>query len=113
MTRVRILLMDMPRMLREVVREVIARDPRLTIVGELPERGERLLDALPYDPEVVVTGSAGLSDDAVDELLTARPRVRVLAIGADGGRTVVYRLRPERMLLGELSPAALREELLG
>ncbi len=113
MTRIRILLMDMPRMLREIVREVVDPDPGLTIVGELPERGEHLLDALPFEPEVVVTGRDGLSAAAVDELLVAQPRLRILAIGDDGGRTVVYRLRPERVLLGELSPAALRQELRG
>jgi hypothetical protein len=102
LTRTRILLIDMPRVLREIIRTTLERDPALEIVGELTEQVSvvRALDGVEAD--FVIAGSDALhSEDVGGRLLEQDARVRVLAVRADGGQTVVC--EP----LGDLSPEAL------
>lgn len=109
----RILLIDMPRMLRETVRDVVGRDPRLLVVGELDRAADVEAAARTYDPQVVITDAHGCDRAAIARLLDARPRIRVLTIEGDGRRGVLHRLAPEALPLGDLSREQLLEALHG
>ena len=109
----RILLIDMPRMLRETVRYVVACDPLLEVVAELDGVADFEAAARTYDPQVVITDPHGCDRAAIARLLDARPRIRVLTIEDDGRRGVLHRLAPEALPLGDLSRERLLEALHG
>jgi len=109
----RILLIDMPRMLRETVRYVVACAPLLEVVAELDGVADFAAAARTYDPQVVITDPHGCDRAAIARLLDARPRIRVLTIEDDGRRGVLHRLAPEALPLGDLSRERLLEALHG
>ena len=110
--RIRVLLVDLTAMLREIVKGVLEAEPTVDVVGELAA-GEPLLPAVEKtDAEVVIfaTDQRDLSPDGYD-LLDARPRTKVLALVGDGREAFLYELRPSREALGELTPWGLIEAL--
>ncbi len=107
----RILLIDMPRMLREIIRDVAAQDPTITIVGEVDGTPDLVTSVAPFDADVVVASVAVSDPSSIVLLLDAHPRTRVLTIGDDGGQSVLYRLSPEAIFLGDVSPARLLEAM--
>jgi DNA-binding NarL/FixJ family response regulator len=109
----RILLIDMPRMLRETVRHVVGHDPQLLVVAELDRVADVEAAARTYDPQVIITDPRGCDRAAIVRLLDAKPRIRVLTIEDDGRRGVLHRLTPEALPLGDLSRERLLEALHG
>ena len=101
----------MPRMLCDIVRDVAAQDASLEVVGEIAAAPDLAEAVRPYDAEVVVTAAGAAAEGAIAALLEARPRTRVVTIADDGAQTVVYRLSPEAIALGDLSPARLLEAM--
>ena len=107
----RIVLIDMPRILREIVKDTIATDADMIVVGEYAE-SVRLRDAVARSAaDFVITDARASGFDDVDVLLRERPRVRVLAIGENGRDTVLYELRPQKVRLGAVSPENLLETI--
>jgi DNA-binding NarL/FixJ family response regulator len=103
----RIVLVDMPPLLREIVREATSREPDLEVVRE-HEAGADLRAAVEQDdPDFLIVGSAEATEATVDSLVTAGRRLRALEVRSDGRESVLYELRPHRVLLGEISPDTL------
>jgi hypothetical protein len=108
----RIAFIDMPRMLREIVDEALSRrDVRL--VDESSD-GDGLVAAVDRSgARFVIVSSESVGPPEVCRLLDERPHVKVFAI-ADGGRDgCLYELRPNLVLVGELSPASLVQTVIG
>jgi DNA-binding NarL/FixJ family response regulator len=107
--RTRILLVEMPHMLRDIVVGVLADQPDMEVVGE-----ETAMNGL---PETVVDAGAdvvviGRDDPSLARTLLERvPRLRVLAVTAGGHDSWLYELLPHRVPLGEISPKRLVEEI--
>lgn len=110
MNPIRVLLLGLPVMLRQIVSQTIAAEPDLEIVGEL----EDMRLAAARQPHVVIVGLG--ADEPVLEacvpavvraLLDHLPRAKVLGLLPDGRSGYVYELRPQRAPIGELSPATL------
>lgn len=108
MRRIRILLVDMPRMLGDIVTSIVSGQPDMEVVGDLPYPAE--LHAVVRDTraDVVMLGlrEPELPDGCVG-LLETFPWVRVLGVAADGRSAFLYELRPQRQSLGEVSPHEL------
>jgi DNA-binding NarL/FixJ family response regulator len=105
--RTRIVLVDMSPLLREIVRETLAREPDLDIVSE-HEAGVDLRDAVERDDaDFVIVGSDAGADAAVRSLFAADRGLRALELRSDGRESVLYELRPHRVALGEISPDKL------
>lgn len=104
----RVLLLDMPRLLRELVRDVVSEQPDLEVVGELDDESQLDAAISSTDPNFVIVGTdrAELSA-AFRELFEVRPRLKVLALATEGGRSVVWELAPRCVQLGEMSPESL------
>jgi hypothetical protein len=105
---IRVLLVGLPRMLRDIVNGLVSVEPDLEIVGEFGD-GEAELDAIEAArASVVIAGAQAplLARRLVD-------RVRVLGVSADGRDGVVYELRPQARVLGEMSPATLLAAVRG
>jgi chemotaxis response regulator CheB len=113
MKRTRVLLLGMPTMLRQIVREAVATVPDIDIVGEVPGSLDDLDEVIAATPDVFVVGREDTSDAAVARLLRERSGVRVLGISSDGAQTTLYEMRPHRVSLGELGPAALAALIRG
>jgi chemotaxis response regulator CheB len=105
-------LIDMPQLLRQIIRDVVDTHPDMTVVRVHPRRVP-LVEAVDRDEaQVVVFGqeSAGLSREC-RELLEVRPRVQVLTVSGDGTATTSYGLRSHREPFGEVEPAQLADAI--
>lgn len=103
---IRVALLVQPPVLQSLIAGLLASDPDVRLVTA---------DGLPPEaPDVVVLTRADPENEsaALDMLLRA-PRSRVLALGADARRSVLYELRPHRVALGELSREALLAAVRG
>ena len=105
----RVVLIGMPRMLREIVREVISAEPDLAIVGEFDDQYAARLAIDAQAAAVVITALEEASPIDFGHLLSEHPHLRVLSLSADGSESFLCELRPHEQTLGELSP----NELLG
>jgi len=105
---IRILLAEVPRMLREIIESVIDGQADMSIVGTIPTR-DRVVSALDTTPaDVVIVGLRHAeTTTALDPVLYERPRLKVLAISGDGGSSTLCELRPYRVPLGDVSPSGL------
>jgi DNA-binding NarL/FixJ family response regulator len=106
--RRRVLLVDMPQLLREIVRSVVAAEEDLELVAELAD-SRALQKAIPRHRPDFVIGNSKPHD--IDRLLEQRPTMKVLQVDGGGRSSVLYELRPTRIPLGELSPTRLLEAI--
>lgn len=105
---IRVLILDMPRMLHEIVHRSVDACEDMVVVGSVHDGdGASLADCVrATGPEVVVIG-ADHPDIAASRALAERSVTKLLAVADDGGETFLYELRPSRTQLGELSTTAL------
>jgi chemotaxis response regulator CheB len=111
---IRVVLIDMNKVLRQLVKGILEKDASVYVVAELPDTVP-LRDAVAStDARVVIFGTEAseLSAEGAD-LLSRRPRIRLLTVTRNGRRTCLYALRPHREDLGEISPAALLRAVKG
>jgi DNA-binding NarL/FixJ family response regulator len=107
MDRIGVVLVDMPRMLRQILRTSVQAHPDFSVLAELPD-AEHLADvAAETDTRFVITDAATATREGVERLLALRPQIRVLGIERDGRETFLYELRPQRIPLGEVSSETL------
>jgi DNA-binding NarL/FixJ family response regulator len=106
-----VILVNMPQMLREIVRTVVSDEPDLEIVAEFedPEAYRTIDEGEPY---VFIT-SLRDGATAVDRFFGAGTKNCVLAVSADGSETALYELRPRVCSLGEISPEMLVAAIRG
>lgn len=99
-------------MLREIVDDALSRSD-VRMVDETSD-DDNLVDAIDRSgADVVIVSSESIGPAEVCRLLEQRPHVKVFAI-ADGGRDgCLYELRPNLVLVGELSPTLLAQTVLG
>jgi DNA-binding NarL/FixJ family response regulator len=102
----RILLIDLPRILREIIEQAVENEPDMVIVNGNGSGGD-LGSALEQSrAEFVITGAAH-GPDEVGALLERHPRLRVLSVVGDAREAYLYELRPTRTPLAEVSPRAI------
>jgi hypothetical protein len=94
----RIVLVGLPRVLSGIVTDLVSPEPGLAIVGEVE------------DADVAI---AQLEPGAAEALLEVRPRLRVVAISADGREASTFELRRYEEWLGEVSPKVLLAAIRG
>lgn len=114
MNHIRIVLWDMPPLLLEMLRDAIAPQGDMEVVGataDEPNLGA-LLESTEVDV-VVVKRDGALKRNAVDELLYRRPRLRIFEIVDGGRRGLLHEMRPRRVALGEISPQRLIDAIRG
>ena len=116
----RVLVFGIPELLREIVIRLLAEEPDIDIIAP-GKVATGLTEALQrYAPDVLVVGyavSRNGSDGPRAELFSTDLRLKVITVADDGRSGYLYRLRPERVPLGELSSEclanAVREPWLG
>lgn len=105
---VRILLASMPRMLLDMLAEIIATEPQFSIVGALAERSDLTSVVRRTQADLVIVGQSSIEED-VDPLLVLASiyPAKLLAIMENGQDGVLHELRLHREPVAELSTAAL------
>jgi hypothetical protein len=107
MTTIGIVLVAMPRMLRDIVADSVAREPDMEIYDAADPR-ELAAISDETDARLAITS---LRDPTLPEawrrLLLDRPEIKVLAIEDEGRTAFLYELQPRRTALGQLTPEAL------
>jgi DNA-binding NarL/FixJ family response regulator len=95
-------------MLSDIIKEVVAGQPDMEIVGEREDRGSLVMAAAETRADVVLLG---LHDSELpticEDLVVAHPKSKILAVTLDGRRAFLYELRPQTSALGEISPQGL------
>lgn len=101
-------------MLVDIVKHIIAQEDDIDVVGELAGQ-EGLLDAAKMaDADIILLSTAAVRDAGdYDQLLYQWPRLKILAITADGRYGFLHKLMPEVMPLGEVSPGVLVDAIRG
>jgi hypothetical protein len=106
---IRILLVDMPRLVRDMLVGAIERQADMAIVGQRPAvaaLGEAVRES---DAEFVILGlddHRRLPPDG-GRFLAERSRVRLFGIEAVDGEACLYELKPERVELGAVTPESV------
>jgi DNA-binding NarL/FixJ family response regulator len=110
--KTRVALIDMRPRLREIVAAAVAREADLEIVSTRSSGTNADLEQLAID--VVIAGTQNPDDClAPAELLAVLPRSRILMVAGSGRRAVVYKLRPEKLSLGDISTESLVNAIRG
>lgn len=107
---VRVLIIDMPRLLRDIIRRSLAGEPWCALVSEPDVPLNEAIDRGLAD--YVIVGDDGVEPAWLDQRLLERPQVRILAVRADGRYTTLHQLQPGRVDLGEVSPDRLRDAMV-
>jgi chemotaxis response regulator CheB len=101
----RILVVALPRMLEEIVTDILRAQRGMEIAGTIRKVDGLTRKVARTRPDVVVIGG----DDAplAAALLEQSPRLKVLAVAEEGKDWWLYSLTAERTRLGSLSSATL------
>ena len=109
MERTRILLVELPPMLRDIIAETIAMEPDMEVVAEVPDASSLMSSFERTEVGVVVVGR---DDPSLASMLLAQhPQLKILAVANHGRESSLYEMRPQREPLGEISPQRLVEEI--
>jgi hypothetical protein len=95
----------MPPLLRDIIRDAIAREPDLDVVAEREVAGLREVVELD-EPDFLIVGP-GEASETVRSVVGSGCGIRALEVHSDGKESVLYELRPHRVSLGEISPHML------
>jgi DNA-binding NarL/FixJ family response regulator len=108
MRRIRILLAGMPRMLLDMITDVIAPHAEMTVAGKIQDMADirAIVKKIRADVVILNEPTAGPPQNH-QELLYSRPHLGVLSITGDGRHFFLHKLRPVRTALGEVSPDRL------
>ncbi len=107
MEQIRIVLIDMPRMLSEIVERVLVDVREAAIVAKVSQPADLVSALDEARADLAIAGPSVADEPSLLELVTARPRMKALAVVGDGERAVLYDLAPRRIPLGELSAGVL------
>ena len=112
MRSIRVLMLRMPIMLREILRSIVADAPGVGAVVELPEHDLRSPDVLESRPDLVIVAAEEADEREVAALLWRCRRLRVLAVRSDGTSGFLYEMTPHRTRIEELSRDAVTKAVL-
>jgi chemotaxis response regulator CheB len=104
--QIRILVVDLPRLVRDMVEQTIAHQHDMAVVAHCVSFDDLLDEAERSEPDIVIVG---IEDRALPhvclELMLEHQGVSVLGIDARSGRAWLYELRLEQVEIDEVSPA--------
>jgi len=104
----RVVVLDTPQMLKSIVLRILAAEPDFE-VKTVPDTDQAIVDTLQRDgPHVIV---ALVTERAVNRIWNLARRTQthtdIVGLVRDGRQAFLYKLRPDRIALGDLSPQDL------
>jgi DNA-binding NarL/FixJ family response regulator len=107
-TLIRILLLGMPQILRDLIRSIVDRQPDMRVIDEIDDDPQDLRRLGRSRAEFVIVGLRDSTfPDVCDQLLLDRPRTKIVGVSQEGRRAFLYELRPHTQQLGEMSSQVL------
>lgn len=92
MKKIRVLVANQPRLMRELMLATISEQPDIEILGEVNEDGEILNAVDEKHPDVLIIGLDRPDErpSMCDFLLERHPQLRILAVSPESNSTVFY-----------------------
>ena len=108
------MVVEEPGLWSETIRGVLEADADIEVRGEIDDctQIDQAVDRTEADVVVWLTADMDRVIEPCKRLLARLPRIRVLAV-KDGTKASVWRMRPTRRRLGQLSPETLVREVRG
>jgi DNA-binding NarL/FixJ family response regulator len=104
----RILLAGMPRMLLDMITDIVAPHAEMMVAGKMQDATDIRAAVRKTRADVVILNEPAIGPPQnYEELLYSRPHLGVLSITSDGRQFTLHKLRPVRTALGEVSPESL------
>ena len=112
MTRIRVVLSNMPNLLRDIVADALSTESDIEIAGEAHSIGElkQLLDSGKTDVVVAAERDRAFARDC-GHLLTARGLPKLLVFTESGNAAYLHWMKLETSFLGQLTPEGLVHEI--
>jgi DNA-binding NarL/FixJ family response regulator len=108
MRRIHILLAGMPRMLLDMITDIVALHAEMMVAGRMQDTVDLRAAVKKTRADVVILNEPAIGPPQNhQELLYSRPHLGVLSITSDGRQFFLHKLRPVRTALGEVSPESL------
>jgi DNA-binding NarL/FixJ family response regulator len=108
LSNVRILLVALAGIMREIVLDALGECEGVSVVGEVSSEAELPAALSRLDTELVIWRREAIDAPEIDRRLFAdHPSLKVLVLEDDGRHGFLWELRPHREALGELSPSLL------
>ena len=102
--RVRLLLREVPLMLRSIIVDALFNQPDVELLDGDVSRPPLAAD----DVDVVLVGATDPHDfEKASSLLAEWPKSRILFVASSGRDAVMYELYPRKLALGDVSPRGL------
>jgi DNA-binding NarL/FixJ family response regulator len=102
----------MPRMLRDVFKQLILEQPDMEVVGELGNGVQLLLATGQTQPDIIILGVESSELPGIgSHILHEFPHVKLLGVSVDAQHLSLYELRPSMGLIGDISPQGLLEAI--
>jgi hypothetical protein len=109
--RTRLLIAAVPPLLGDIVRDALADEPGVEVVGKTGDDDlSRSVDACAADVVLAEENGAALPDPYL-RLMYLHPRLRILTVSPDGRHASLWHLAPERRALADVSPRGLAAAL--
>ena len=110
--QIRVLVVQMPGILGEILKKIVAEEPGMEVVDEIPNCDELLRMTSETNANVVIIGlEQSELPDACQDLFEEYPRIKLLAVVGDGRDAFAYQLRPQRVAMGAVTPNDLVEAI--
>jgi DNA-binding NarL/FixJ family response regulator len=107
MPSIRVLIRDAPKILRDILDEVVSSEHDMELIHEPTARFPAVVDHSPAPDVVIVGANEAAAGEGARALLARWPRSHILMISERGHRVVLYELLPRSIELGEMSPTQL------
>lgn len=106
----RILLVGLPRMLRDLITNIVNDQGDIRIVGHLRSDGVSLRDLERTEPDMIIVGLRDSKiPDVCKTLVERHAATKVVGLYGEGRRGILYELKPHAVMLGEVSRQMLLE----
>jgi DNA-binding NarL/FixJ family response regulator len=103
---VKLVLVGLPRVLRDVMEAAVQTEADLEVVAETPD-ASGLAGLIAETGAHVVVADAEAVDEPRALRLVASVSVRIVTLSGDGRRASLYECRPERRDVGQIEPQTL------
>ena len=108
MRQIRVLLAGMPRILMDMVKNIVVSQDDFTLAGEMIAWDGLVKAAADARADVVVLRALATTEAAeYRDLLYSRPRIKIIAIAEDGRDATLHELQPHLIPLADVAPASL------
>lgn len=112
MKKIRVLLANRPRMMREVVRKTIEHQEDMKVVGEVLDPLGLLMAVRKTGADVVILALKGSEEPGLcSHLLAEYPNLTILGLAPQGESAFIDQLRPHRQEISDPSEANILSAL--